>query len=822
MSASVVKQSVASKDIQPRQKRFKVGKACFTCREKKIKCDGVQPCMQCKARKRPCTFSKDGMLDNSDHIADEGEKSDHVKKKIKTKNSSSNHSSHSNDSNLSHGNSRSSNASTSTSSSSSSNSSASRRKGSNDDNNNSIDNPTEKQKTVDILDKLANLLPGEGKEGKWEIDDGHLKLRGHHFYYNNPAETNDDIIEMPDRTVQKELINLYFNHGYSVFPILPRKLFLKQFEMETDQELMQPLLLFVLFAFGAQYKGKNSTETADIYFKQAKQLLDKALNYPRPSTIIALALMSLYDGNFFDSRKKIYSSIAFQMCFDLNLMKDYSGDYIIEEENNIEILELRKRICWGCYYLDKIIHIQSGQPWMIRSKDIELDMPLLQPGDDITEHEILEVFVSSMKLMQIGERLIQNDQHIIIDNIHNELLHYLRSLPPHLQWTTTQSIIPPIPPPHSPRNSMVCQLHILYNLIELIILKPYSTSYKQRIITVSTNLIRLITLLTEKPKWILNYHFILSTLIESIKILLKYSACEVLTIARHSRYMFQQSIQLLQLFLYARNSLYATINEFATKLDALLLSTNANNLNQHPLQQQQQQHQHQQQQSQQDIYDLLNPFILHDNNTPWSIDFSTIKTKSYTTPSVTAPSFTPHHDHLFHTSWRAAMTIPDRIHYPFAKLHLDFKPTATTPTPTPTTTTTTPNSNNTSSSNTNTNNNYAQHHDLSTDQLAALVAQIQESSEKDNGSSASNTSTPNNDDLLFTLLSDTRQKDHHPHRQSFSHPYMNVGLGIYASAHQHHNDVIRQHMPDSSTRPVLLSHQGQAIVTNTNDNKNKC
>ncbi|CEG67842.1 hypothetical protein RMATCC62417_04205 [Rhizopus microsporus] len=820
MSASVVKQSVASKDIQPRQKRFKVGKACFTCREKKIKCDGVQPCMQCKARKRPCTFSKDGMLDNSDHIADEGEKSDHVKKKIKTKNSNSNHSNHSNDSNLSHGNSRSSNASTSTSSSSS-NSSVSRRKGSSDDNNNPIDNPTEKQKTIDILDKLANLLPGEGKEGKWEIDDGHLKLRGHYFCCNNPAETTDDRIEMPDRTVQKELISLYFNHGYSVFPILPRKLFLKQFEMETDQELMQPLLLFVLFAFGAQYKGKNSTQTADIYFKQAKQLLDKALNYPRPSTIIALALMSLYDGNFFDSRKKIYSSIAFQMCFDLNLMKDYSGDYVIEEENNIEILELRKRICWGCYYLDKIIHIQSGQPWMIRSKDIELDMPLLQPGDDITEHEILEVFVSSMKLMQIGERLIQNDQHIIIDNIHNELLHYLRSLPPHLQWTTTQSIIPPIPPPHSPRNSMVCQLHILYNLIELIILKPYSTSYKQRIITVSTNLIRLITLLTEKPKWILNYHFILSTLIESIKIQLKYSACEVLTIARHSRYMFQQSIQLLQLFLYARNSLYATINEFATKLDALLLSTNANNLNQHPLQQQQQHHHHQQQQSQQDIYDLLNPFILHDNNTPWSIDFSTIKTKSYTTPSVTAPSFTPHHDHLFHTSWRAAMTIPDRIHYPFAKLHLDFKPTATTPT---TTTTTTPpsNSNNTNSSNTNTNNNYAQHHDLSTDQLAALVAQIQESSEKDNGSSASNTSTPNNDDLLFTLLSDTRQKDHHPHRQSFSHPYMNVGLGIYASAHQHHNDVIRQHMPDSSTRPVLLSHQGQAIVTNTNDNKNKC
>lgn len=47
--------------------------------------------------------------------------------------------------------------------------------------------------------------------------------------------------------------------------------------------------------------------------------------------------------------------------------------------------------------------------------------------------------------------------------------------------------------------------------------------------------------------------------------------------------------------------------------------------------------------------------------------------------------------------------------------------------------------------------------------------------------------------------------------------YMNIGLGVYASAHQHHNDVIRQHIPDTpgrkTSRPVILTHQGQVIVT---------
>lgn len=36
-TASVVKHHINNKTDQPRQKRYKVGKACFTCRVKKIK-----------------------------------------------------------------------------------------------------------------------------------------------------------------------------------------------------------------------------------------------------------------------------------------------------------------------------------------------------------------------------------------------------------------------------------------------------------------------------------------------------------------------------------------------------------------------------------------------------------------------------------------------------------------------------------------------------------------------------------------------------------------------------------------------------------------
>ncbi|KAI9263725.1 hypothetical protein BY458DRAFT_477286 [Sporodiniella umbellata] len=733
MSTSVVKHAIESGDIQPRQKRFKVGRACFTCREKKIKCDGVQPCMQCKARKRPCSFSIDGSIDAEAAAASKMTHPEDLPKEPTKK------SKQKNNQNL------------------------------------------EKQKTADMLDKLSSMLPGEGKEGKWEVDERKLKIK----------PTTDLVtpsVELPSKPTQEQWITLYFKYGYSTFPILPRKLFLKQFESKDGGELTQPLLLYIIFALGAQYQAKPNLHLADGYFRHAKNLLDHALDHPRLSTVIALALMSLYDGNNEKTKSSIYSAMAFQMCFDLGLTKNYSGDFDDNNEWNVEILELRKRVCWGCYYLDKLVHIQSGQPWVIRQKDIQLDLPLLQPGDNVTEHEILEVFVSSIKLLQMGERLLQPEQqNMMIDHpmspchSDNELIHWLRSLPPHLQWTTTACVIPPIPPPNPPRNAMVCQLHLLYNLIELILLKPYTNSsnklVQQRSITVSTNIIRLVSLSTEKTNWVLNYTFILNSSMEAIRNQLKYSTSESLSLARHARYMFQQSMQLLQILLVSRNSLYSTIHEFTTRLGHLLSESPAVSTGEEV------------------IYDMLDPFVLQQEEiqrtNAWPIH---VKTKSYITPNVSAPTHTiynnQYHDHLFHTSWRAAMTIDRGIHYP--KIPLDFLEGVPTAHP-------------------------GEHKppkpdypELSGEQIEALVAQIQETSKSESSSrqSTSHATTPNNDDLLFSLLSEPRTKESlslpQP-RHSFSHPYTNVGLGIYASAHQHHSDNTAIIVPRSAPIPARLT-----------------
>ncbi|GAA5810009.1 hypothetical protein MFLAVUS_003424 [Mucor flavus] len=715
-TASVVKHQLKHKEDLPRQKRFKVGKACFTCRVKKIKCDGLQPCMQCKARSRPCSFSKDGEGEEEEEEEEDGFNSPIVSpiidspatKKIRQSNTMAN----------------------------------------------SI-------VATEILNRLNKIIPGEGREGKWEFD--HQQLTIHN---TKVTECKQPKIDLPSKPIQQHLIQLYFKHCYSTFPIIPKRLFFKQFESSTRKLLTSPILLLMIFAHGAQYQQKSIMD-ADLYFKQAKMLLDYELNNPSQSTIIALTLMSLYEtGN--NQCNTMYCVMAIQLCFDLDLLKNYTSEFI----------ELRKRICWSCYYLDKLIHSQLGQPWILKSKDIKLDMPLLQPGDDVIEHEILEGFVSTIKLLQITEKIQHQHQHQQQPRQGDELTNWLRSLPLHLQ-------------PDSLTNRLTCQLHLLYNFIELSVLKPYSFGTtkpnQQKSITIATNLTRLITILVTNQTWIFNYSFTTYALFESIKTHLKNCGSININTAQHARFMFQQSMQTMQSLLILdqkRNAITSNITNFLTTLDQALTDADLNQ------------------------EDMMTPFVLGSLNArngveeerqQWSkLDYFSnglihppvVKSKSnlyYNLPLYNNNN-SYSNNHLFQNSWRA-------------------QPQAQTQTPAE-----------------------LLLNQTQTSDIAALVAQIQDTNEgnKSNNASETTTSTPtnNNEDILYSLLSDQQpetqpepvsepqQQQQQRHYNSFSYPYTNVGLGIYASAHQHHNDVIRQHLPNS--RSVALTHQGQVIVATDN------
>ncbi|KAI8968880.1 fungal-specific transcription factor domain-containing protein [Mycotypha africana] len=932
---------------EQKPKRFKVGRACYTCRVKKIKCDGLQPCMQCKARRRTCTFSKDGSIDTNAVT-------------IQTLENSSPSPTTSKDSSPSllphHASPPSTTHATPT------------------------DTPLSQQQivtTTEILIKLTKSWPGEGKEGKWEID--HTKLQEQ--FYDTPrvnipsSSTADDansygVSFLPSKPVQLQLIESYYTHCYFTFPIIPKRLLFEQLNSpthcrNTTSNLIDPLLLLMIIAHGAQ---TVNSEDADSYFLHARALLlDNALNVPKLSTAAALALMCLYESPK-NRRPNMYGALAVQMCIDLDLMRDYSGNTINKtaqleqqhDDDNENSKELRKRICWGCYTIDKVCRLQSGQPWMLRSNDIELDMPLLQPGDDATENNILQGFVATIKLMQIAERFLhpgmsqKTGQSLVRPqaydqlflNSDNDLLHWLRSLPTTLQWTLPSiSTSNSIPHPTLPSNPVTCYLHILYNLVELYVLKPYfsstARSIRQRSAVNATNITRLTAALVEQTTLAFNFEFVTRALMESILFHLRDCSYENLNLARNARFMFQQSMQTMKLLLSTVkipsttrlivrfiSALSNVINEADEHTAAIFTSINEE--------------------------DIMTPFVLGSLNAryaeeerqQWSkLDYyanglitpPNVKSKSITMSSnmFAAPPST----HTFHgfsshyassnynslsngssnnsaalSQWKASTVTKmnsEKYQYSTKTPNLDFL-NETTQTSSSGHTQQQQNqrqawqritNNNKASVTPSVNNNklttvdsYSHPqtpsdllltHSTNPTDIAAFVAQMQDSSNTNTNGSRnqqsnlglkqgdvmqrddwSSSSTPNqsaaarnatatssvnsdlmvneNDNLLYSFLSEQRtrnsvtptstsqqqqqQPQQHQQQQqrqqtatnrpqyntAFVQPsYMSIGLGIYASAHQHHNDVIKQHLPNNT----INSNKGLAFTDTASSNE---
>ncbi|KAL0085797.1 Zn(2)-C6 fungal-specific transcription factor [Phycomyces blakesleeanus] len=669
-------------------------------------------------------------------------------------------------------------------------------------------------KTNQLLEILGTTWPGEGREG-WYVPDRFCPVTQH--------ETEEPGSEILWQTIRHPLINLYFRHFYAILPIIPKREFYNQ--LESQGQLITSCLLYSMYAHGARFSHDSTVDPED-YYDQACRMLDQILDRPHISTIISLCLLSLFEpsrqGKKGDPgcRSWIYSGMAYRMSLDLRLHK---RTYSHGED------ELRKRVFWACYCLDKLQSIHRSQPWSLLAKDIEIDVPMLQPGDDADEHEIIQGFVAYIQLMKIGERALdpnitetsilqthENEQKALLFD--NELLHWLRALPLHLQWTPFPShanAVPTQPPP----DSMVAHLHLVYNMIELAVLAPCgstATVVQQRCTAVATNITQLTCSMAEQTHTILSNAFAAHAIMAAIRVHLPNCGQNNQSFARHARVMFQRSTRNLRHLL--SHIIIPEIESFTISLQQTLaladkkhaqrvadkerrtshpiiyppfpISINTKDVRSNPV-------------SRQTDLNGLYMKNIEPNTTqvlPRSLASSPSTIATATATDATSVSSLWKHD------------INPMPKNPLDILSVDPWSTSTsTKSPHDTDPNTTPFL-------------YRQP-PVYTPLLDLQARRSTPNTTKSNPREWQTTpDTTQEDALLYSLWSqpeEQTQKPLSPSRITQQPAYMNIGLGVYASAHQHHTDVIRQHVPgmDSNTavRPVILTHQGQVIVSRTSE-----
>ncbi|KAG0192295.1 hypothetical protein DFQ28_009521 [Apophysomyces sp. BC1034] len=262
------------------------------------------------------------------------------------------------------------------------------------------------------------------------------------------------VIEMPSRQTQELLIDVFFNRCRHVFPIWSRRMFYDQLSVKSS--LITPLMLNIMYAHASKHvdnpefrsQPDNPKTQGDVFYNRARKLIDDFLDTPRLSTVIALLYMVSYGGSHNQgktevSRSWMYSGMAVRMCLDLGLN---TGNYS-SQLSQFDI-ELRKRVLWACYVMDKLESCIRERPWMLGRNDISLDMPASLPEDSRQEKVVLEGFARLCDLMIILERVIHfftyeisrrdpwtADKEKCVFQFLKDIHQWSDALPEHLCWT---------------------------------------------------------------------------------------------------------------------------------------------------------------------------------------------------------------------------------------------------------------------------------------------------------------------------------------------------------------------------------------------------
>jgi hypothetical protein len=303
-----------------------------------------------------------------------------------------------------------------------------------------------------------------------------------------------------DPELGMHLLSLHWNRQHHSFLITYRPAFMR--DMATGGPYFSKLLLNAIYFGASKFSNRpevrrdpDDVRTAGWTFRmRVKELLGSALDRSEMTTIQALLVMtsSLFALGDERSAAWLYSGTAFRMIIDLGMHVDataLSNTRRLSDED----IEIRRRVFWGAFVVDKIQSLYQGRPASLQDFDTKVSLTFMDsyeelehwqpfaysdvqsyagsPGYSVstfTELCRLSLILNGILNKVYSERSSNRSSEELINTLNGldaQLKEWHESLPDFLRFSSEG--IQTTPPPH------VLSLLALYNVLLILLHRPF-------------------------------------------------------------------------------------------------------------------------------------------------------------------------------------------------------------------------------------------------------------------------------------------------------------------------------------------------------------
>lgn len=235
----------------------------------------------------------------------------------------------------------------------------------------------------------------------YERTQSHLNRRDYHqknliSAYGDPPlpEIDTSFLIFPSEIISQALLTRFFDFVSATNRILhrptverwARELLSNIRGMRTgSEENSQRAVVLMVFASTQEYmddeEGEWHTNTSFYYFQAAENQLSKETGEIRLATLQARLLQCVY----LLSRSRINQCYSiFGMIINFIYVLGLHRERRPSSTSDLLELELQKRVFWSAYIMDKYLSSSLGRPQMLRDEDIDQQLPLLVEDDNLS------------------------------------------------------------------------------------------------------------------------------------------------------------------------------------------------------------------------------------------------------------------------------------------------------------------------------------------------------------------------------------------------------------------------------------------------------